>query len=176
MRLRFSATTVVLFGALLLLFAQVHSAAVAAGETPAAAVPESVEERRLLYALSQERARLQAEYQQRVQQLDLREIELKTLAGEVEKKLTELKKLRQSVQQLLAEKSTVEAKRVKGLSKMYAKMAPAQAANLLTGLDQELAVAILAGMAPKSGAKIMNSLPVETATTLSVAYSSLEKQ
>ncbi len=175
MGLRFSATTVVLFGALLLLAGQVYSVAAAAGETPGAPVPESVEERRLLYAMDQERLRLQAEHQQRVQQLDLREIELKTLAGEVEKKLSELKKLRQSVQQLLAEKSTVEAKRLKGLSKMYAKMAPAQAANLLTSLDQDLAVAILAGMDPKSGAKIMNTLPVETATTLSVAYSSLEK-
>ncbi|MCF6289648.1 MAG: hypothetical protein L3J03_01380 [Desulfobacterales bacterium] len=176
MRLRFPATTAMLFGALLLLPALIHSVAVAARETPAAAVPESVEERRLLYDMGREQARLQAEYQQRLQQLDLREIELKTLAGEVEKKLNELKKLRESVQQLLAVKNAVEARRIKGLSKMYAKMAPAQAANLLTGLEQDLAVAILAGMAPKSGAKILDSMPVKIATTLSVAYSSLEKQ
>ena len=54
----------------------------------------SVEERRLLYNLQEERARLQAEYHQKEEKLRLKEIELKTLSSEVDKKLKELKDLR----------------------------------------------------------------------------------
>ena len=141
--------------------------------TPATA-PDTVEERRLLYTLSQERARLQADYQQRNKQLDEREINLKTLATEVDKKLAELEKLQSRLAELLKQKDAEEAKRLKGLSRMYEKMDAAQAAKLLADLDQQLAVDILSGMQPKAGAKILNNLPPETATRLSVVYSKLD--
>ena len=144
-----------------------------AGDVPAIATPGTVEERRLVYNLDQERTRLQEEYQKRLQQLDQREIELKTLSQEVEKKLTELQKLRESMQQLLAAKSAAEAKRVKELSMIYAKMSPAQAALLLPDLEQKLAVAILEGLSPKASAKIMDNLSPKDATRLSTAYSTL---
>lgn len=144
-----------------------------AGDVPAIAAPGTVEERRLVYNLDQERSRLQEEYQERRQQLDQREIELKTLSQEVEKKLTELQKLRGTLQQLLAAKSAAEAKRIKDLSMIYAKMSPAQSAQLLAELDQDLAVAILEGISAKANAKIMDSLPAQDATRLSAAYSTL---
>ena len=159
----------------LVLLTPVRLAWVFAGEGGAPGSPESVEERRLLYSLNQERIRLRTEYQERTQQLDRREIELKTLAGEVDKKLMEMQKLREIVQKLLTEKNTAEIKRVKRLSRMYAKMKPAKAARLLVDLEQDLAVAILTGMAPKSGAKIMNNMPAGTVVNLSLVYSSLEK-
>lgn len=147
-----------------------------AGTVPAIAATGSVEERRLSVNLEQERAKLQAEFQQRSQQLDQREIELKTLAEEVEKKITELQKMRESLQQLVVEKNAAETKRIKELSMIYAKMSPAQSAVLLAELDQQLAVAILAGLSPKVSAKIMDNLPTPTATRLSVAYSTLAER
>lgn len=148
---------------------------VLAGEDPGQKSPESVEERRLLYTIKQERTRLRTEYRKREQQLDMREIELKTLAGEVDKKIKELQEVRKDVQGLLAEKDATESKRVKKLSRMYAKMKPAKAADLLAKLEQDLAIGILTGMAPKSGAKIMNNLPPGKATSLSQKYSSLSR-
>lgn len=147
-----------------------------AGDTPAIAPPGTVEERRLVYNLDLERTRLQGEYQQRAQQLDQREIELKTLSQEVEKKLTELQKLRESLQQLLAEKNAVEVKRIKDLSMIYTKMSPAQSALLLAELDQKLAVSILEGISAKASAKIMDNLPAKDATRLSTAYSTLAER
>jgi len=144
-----------------------------AGDVPAIAAPGTVEERRLVYNLDQERTRLQAEYQQKTQQLDQREIELKTLSQEVEKKLTELQKLRESLQQMVAAKNAIEAKRIKELSMIYSKMSPSQYAQLLADMDQKLAVAILEGISPKASAKIMDNLPAKDATRLSAAYSSL---
>lgn len=177
MRSGFQALCAAIFALGLTFLAPVSLDGVRAGERPpASGKPDSVEERRLLYSLGEERSRLQAEYRRRSEALDLREIELKTLAGEVDKQIKELQKLREEVQQLLAEKDSLEAKRVKGLSRMYEKMNPAQTARLLTGLDQELAVAILAGMAPKSGAKVMDNLPAGKAAALSLAYSSLERR
>lgn len=164
---------VVVLGLGLLWLSPVRLDRVFAGASPAIAAPGTVEERRLFVNLEQERAKLQAEFQQRSEQLDQREIELKTLAEEVEKKITELQKTRESLQQLLVEKNAAEVKRVKELSMIYAKMSPAQAALLLAELDQKLAVAILAGLSPKASAKIMDNLPAPTATKLSVAYATL---
>ena len=147
-----------------------------AGDVPAIAPPGTVEERRLVYNLDQERTRLQEEYQKRTQLLDQREIELKTLGQEVEKKLTELQKLRESLQRLLTEKNTAEAKRIKDLSMIYTKMAPTQSAQLLAEMDQKLAVAILEGISPKASAKIMDSLSTKDATRLSTAYSALSER
>jgi len=172
-RLRIFAFVAMVFVLFLLWLSPVRLNRVFAGDAPAIA-QESVEDRRLQFNIGQERARLQAEYQQRALQLDQREIELKTLAEEVEKKITELQKLRESMQQLLAEKNAAEAKRAKELSMIYAKMSPPQAALLLAEIDQELAVAILEGMSPRASAKIMDNLPAQAATRISVAYSSLE--
>ena len=148
------------------------AAASQAGAQPAGEKPTTVEQRRLLYSLQEERERLQSEYRHRAEDLDQQEIALKTLAAEVDKKIAELQKLQEEVQKLLVEKDAVEAKRIKSLSRMYEKMDPAQAAQLLANLDQDLAVGILKGMNPKAGAQIMDNLPAKKAASLSVAFSS----
>jgi len=175
MRSGYLAIIAVVIGVALLIPPPVDHVDVFAGEATAKE-PGSVEERRLLYSLGEERARMQQQYKERVQKLDMREIELKTLAGEVDKKLAELGKLREALQKLMAAKDDAEGKRVKRLSRTYAKMQPTQAARLLTDLEQDLAVKILAGMDPKAGAKILDNLPAETAVSLSRAYSSLENK
>ena len=140
-------------------------------EAPAA----SVEERRLTYAIAQERERLLAEYRLKEETLSLREIELKTLEGEVDKKLAELRELKTELQALVGQKENLQAKRLGDLGKMYEKMDAAQAAELIIELDEGLAVDILARMKSKSVGRILNNIESDKAARLSAAYSSLGK-
>ena len=148
----------------------------AGGEEPdgeAVASIDSVEQRRILFALQQERAQLQEAYAKKEKNLDLKEIELKTLAGEVDKKLTQLQDVRDELRRLLEKKNEVETQRIQALSKMYEKMEPARGAALLAELDQELAVQILSGIKSKMAGQLLGNMPEEKATKLSVAYSTL---
>jgi flagellar motility protein MotE (MotC chaperone) len=129
----------------------------------------SVEERRILDALRQERNELMA----RERLLNAREMELNSLQVEVDKKLNELRRMREEVEELVAQVNEEENARILNLSKMYEKMEPAKAAEVLATLKTELAVKILANMKQKSAGKILNNLDDAKAATLSVAFSKL---
>ncbi len=131
----------------------------------------SVEERRILTELQEERRRLL----DKEEKLALREMELKTLQGEVDKKLDELQRRREELAQMLAQKDEEEVKKARELSKMYEKMDAARAAQVIASLEKELAVAILEGMRAKSAGKILASMEREVAAGLTVSYSSLEE-
>ncbi len=132
----------------------------------------SVEERRLLVALQQERRNLVREREA----LDRKKKELKRLQAEVDKKLDQLKKERLRLEELLAEKDAAELKRIRELSKMYEKMSPEKAARIFTDLDQELAISLLANMKTKAAARILNNMNGEAAARLTTAFSSLDGQ
>jgi flagellar motility protein MotE (MotC chaperone) len=129
----------------------------------------SVEERRLLDALRQERNELMS----RERLLKAREMELNSLQVEVDKKLNELRRMREEVEELVAQKNEEENARILNLSKMYEKMDPAKAAEVLATLKTGLAVNILANMKQKSAGKILNNLDDAKAATLSVAFSKI---
>ncbi|MFP7756401.1 MotE family protein [Thermodesulfobacteriota bacterium B35] len=152
-------------------------------ETPAAGVTggttgtdsekprySSVEERRLLVALQQERQNLVKEREA----LDRKKKELKRLEDEVDKKLDQLKKERLRLEELLAEKNAAEQKRIRDLSKMYEKMSPEKAARIFAELDQELAISLLANMKTKAAARILNNMNGDAAARLTTAFSSLD--
>ncbi len=154
------------------------SAVVPAEEQPPAEAAssmeiDSVEKRRILFSLQEERVKLQDEYEKKEKKLALKEIELKTLEGEVDKKLAQLQTVRDQLSRLLEKKDEVEIQRVSGLSKMYEKMDSAKGAVLLSELDQELAVQILAGMKSKSAGQLLGNMSPDKATQLSTAYSTL---
>jgi flagellar motility protein MotE (MotC chaperone) len=151
----------------LLLAAVVWQAPLGAAEE--ATPPASVEERRLRLSIQEEIARTR----QQSESLRLKEIELKTLELEVDKKLATLKTAREELTQLLAQKSEEESKKVKQLSQMYEKMEPAKAAALLVTLDEKLAIVILGGIKKKTAGKILNEIEREKGASLSKAYSSL---
>ena len=130
----------------------------------------SVEERRILSSLLEEKTKIAAQKKH----LDAREMELKTLQAEVDKKLNELRRMREEVKELFAQKETEEQARILNLSKVYEKMDPAKAARVIATLETELAVDILANMKQKSAGKILNNLEGEKAATLSVAFSTLQ--
>jgi flagellar motility protein MotE (MotC chaperone) len=151
----------------------VGNAPSAGGEDPAPPPIDSLEQRRLLFSLQEERDRLQQEYAKKEEKLAIRELELKTLEGEVDKKLTQLQEARNELSRLLEAKDEVDAKRTQDLGKMYEKMDPAQGAVLLAELEQELAVRILAGMKPKAAGALLSNMPPDQASRLSAAYSTL---
>jgi len=130
----------------------------------------SVEERRLLVALQEERINLKNEREE----LAKKKKTLKRLQEEVDKKLEELKQQRIELEKLLAEKDVQELQRIRELSKMYEKMGADKAARVFGTLEQDLAVAILAKMKTKSAAKILNNMDREKAAALTTAFSTLE--
>ncbi len=151
----------------LLLSASVWQAPLGAAEQ--AAHPASVEERRLQLSIQEEIAKTR----QQAESLRLKEIELKTLELEVDKKLDALKVAREELTQLLAQKDEEESKKIRQLSKIYEKMESAKAAALLVSLDEKLAIGILAGIKKKTAGKILNEIEREKGASLSKAYTSL---
>ncbi|PLX91395.1 MAG: hypothetical protein C0620_11325 [Desulfuromonas sp.] len=131
----------------------------------------SVEERRLIVQLNEQKER----NEQQIKQIEQEKIELNLLRGEVDKKLEELNVLRREIQQLLAEKDARELEKVAQLSQMYNKMDPAQAAQIIRQLDRELAIGILGGMKAKIAGKVLANIGGEDAATLSAAYATLKE-
>lgn len=138
---------------------------------------DSVEERRIVHSILEERANLQIERED----IAMRKKELKTLEDGVDKKLTEiddklgeLRKLQNRIELLLGDKSTIENKRIQELAGIYQKMEPAKAAQAITGLEEQLAADLLANMKVKSAAKILDQISKQKATELSTAFSTLQ--
>lgn len=129
----------------------------------------SVEERRLKASIRQELLRLR----QKEELLSAREMELKTLSREVDKKIEELKNARIEVNALLEKKNEQEIQKAQALSKMYEKMEPERAAELLATLEKNLAISILDGMRAKSAGKVLNNMDPAKAAILSTSYSNL---
>ncbi len=130
----------------------------------------SVEERRLLLALQQERQNLAKEREILTNQKK----DLKRLEAEVDKKLDQLQATRLQIEQLLAEKNDAELKRVRDLSKMYGKMSPDKAARIFSTLELKLAISILENMKTKAAAKILNNMDRDKAAKLTTAFSTLD--
>ena len=130
---------------------------------------QSVEERRILISLEEEYEKLEV----READLDGRELQLKTLEGEVDKKLAAMQTLRDELVKLLDRKQVEEARRVGELSKIYEKMEPRKAAALIKELNQQLAIDLLIGIKKKTAGQILNNLDAETATALSRAFTEI---
>lgn len=129
----------------------------------------SVEERRILVSIEDEYDKLD-EIEEKI---DAREMELKTLEAEVDKKLAAMQTLRNELVGLLDRKEETEGERIGELSKIYEKMNPQKAAVLIKALDYQLAVDLLLGIKKKTAGKILDSLDAETATELSKAFTEI---
>jgi len=140
--------------------------------SPPDAPASTVEERRIRSSIQQEVVRLK----QKEKKLEMKEMELKTLSREVDKKLAEMEKARIALTELLQEKRGLENEKAQALSKVYEKMEPAKAAQLLTSLDKDLAVTIIEGMNSKKAGKVLNNMDPKIAASLSKSYASLEER
>ena len=129
----------------------------------------SVEERRILVSIEDEYAKLA----ERKAKIDSREMQLKTLQAEVDKKLAAMQQLRDQLVGLLDRKEAAEGERVGELSRIYEKMSPQKAALLIRDLDHQLAVDLLLGIKKKTAGKILDNLDAETAIELSKAFTEI---
>ncbi|MGE4543828.1 MAG: MotE family protein [Pedobacter sp.] len=131
----------------------------------------SVTERRIEAAIQTELQKIRI----RDKALEKQEMELKTLQSEVDKKLTELNKVRNEVSRLLERKTEQESVKVKTLSKIYEKMEPANAAAIIADLDLELSVEILQNMKVKAAGRVLDNLDAKTAAKLSSSFPALAR-
>ncbi len=129
----------------------------------------SVEERRVLVSIEDEYAKLG----ERETKIDSREMQLKTLEAEVDKKLAAMQQLRNELVKLLDRKEDTEGERIGELSKIYEKMNPQKAAVLIQSLDHQLAVDLLLGIKKKTAGKILDNIDAITATELSKAFTEI---
>lgn len=129
----------------------------------------SVEERRILVSIEDEYAKIS----ERESKIDTREMQLKTLEAEVDKKLATMQQLRNELVKLLDRKDKTEGERIGELSKIYEKMSPQKAAVLIKALDYQLAVDLLLGIKKKTAGKILDNLDADTATELSKAFTEI---
>jgi flagellar motility protein MotE (MotC chaperone) len=133
---------------------------------------DSVQERRILVSLKQERQELQ----RKKDRIARREKELKVLRQEVEKKLQQLRQWRGDLEDLLARKEKKERKRVQKLSRIYQRMDPVKAAAALGSVKQDLAVGIISQMRSGTAAEVLDNMDKEQAAALSTDLSRLEQQ
>lgn len=138
---------------------------------PAATPQSSVTERRIEAAIQTELQKIRL----RDKALEKQEMELKTLQAEVDKKLTELNKVRKEVSRLLERKTVQESVKVKTLSKIYEKMEPSNAAAIIADLDLELSVEILQNMKVKAAGRVLDNLDAKTAAKLSSSFPALAR-
>ncbi|SDZ74164.1 Flagellar motility protein MotE, a chaperone for MotC folding [Desulfuromusa kysingii] len=129
----------------------------------------SVEERRILVSIEDEYAKLDVQESK----IKTREMQLKTLEAEVDKKIAAMQQLRNELVILLDRKEETEGERIAELSKIYEKMNPQKAATLIKELDDQLAVDLLLGIKKKTAGKILDNLDAETATELSKAFTEI---
>ena len=129
----------------------------------------SVEERRILVSIEQGYDKLA----EREAELDSREMQLKTLQDEVDKKLAAMQKLRKELVKLLNRKQEEEGRRVSELSGIYEKMEPMKAARLIRDLDKQLAIELLLGVKKKVAGEILNNLDPEFAISLTKAFAEI---
>ncbi len=123
----------------------------------------------LFEALRIERRKLE----ERAKEITIREKRLKLLEQQVERRLTALLELENSLDEKLKKIQVIESERFKLLVKAYSEMRPSKAAGLLVNMDPEMAVKILSAMKSDQVARILAAMPPEKAAALAEALSGI---
>ncbi len=92
----------------------------------------------------------------------------------VDDKLAELKRAEASIKKLLDEADVLKDARIKRQVDTYMAMKPKQAAEVLSNMDQELAVKILTGMKPKVAGEIMTFVKTDKAAKMTEAMTRVQ--
>lgn len=107
---------------------------------------------------------------QREKELNELEEELQKQKSEIEARIKHLEDLRAQITTVLKDRVEVDQEKVMKLVETYSNMKPKQAAEILAGVDEDLAVEVLGKMKKKNAAEIMNLLEPAKARTLSEKY------
>ncbi len=104
--------------------------------------------------------------------LKKKELKLSQKEEIVDKKLREISQKEKTIKEMLVKNETVleETKELKmnKIAQTFAKMKPASAANILTGMEATEAVAILQSLKPKTVGKILTKMGTKKASELTL--------
>lgn len=126
---------------------------------------------------SPEEVALFTKLEARKQKLDAKEAELNKLEEELqkqkealEKRLAGLEEVRDKIATKLEDKVKTDQQKVDTLVAVYSNMKPVQAAKIVEGLNEDLAVEVLGKMKNKSAAEILNLMDAEKAKKISERF------
>jgi flagellar motility protein MotE (MotC chaperone) len=120
---------------------------------------------------------------ERKNELDRKEVSLNELEAElhkqrleIEERIKQLEQLRGSLAGMLQDKVEVDDEKVGKLVEFYSNMKPKQAADIISTVNEDLAVEILGRMKKKNAAEILNLLPPKKAQMFSERYAGYTKK
>lgn len=103
------------------------------------------------------------------------EEDLQNQKVEIEKQLKELEKMRREISSVLDKKVKADQSSVDKLVGMYSGMKPQNAANILTQINEELAIKVLGKMKKPNAAAILNFMEPKKAQELSERFAGLKQ-
>jgi flagellar motility protein MotE (MotC chaperone) len=107
--------------------------------------------------------------------LDEREAALVELEGKVSSEMARLETLRAEILQLLTGQRSALKQRVKKLSRMVDQMKVKDAAELLSGIDEGVALQVLQTIKPKQAGKVLGAMPTAKSQKLADKLAELPK-
>ncbi len=110
----------------------------------------------------------------REDELAAKERALAAMEKTIDDKLAELKRSEASLKALLDQADVLKDARIKRQVDTYMAMKPKQAAEVLSNMDQDLAVKILTGMKPKVAGEIMTYVKTPKAAKLTEAMTAVQ--
>ncbi len=112
--------------------------------------------------------------QQKQEELNRREQDMSRLNQEIDQKIQHLEELEKRVQAMLKEADGVQDKKMRHLVDVYSNMKARQAADVLSTLDETIAVQILAGMRGRQAGEILTFVKADKAARLSEALTRMQ--
>jgi flagellar motility protein MotE (MotC chaperone) len=120
-------------------------------------------------------ARRRGELDKREQALSAREALLTAAEQEVDRKITELNKLRSDLEALLGKQEKMEEERIASLVKIYENMKPKEAAEIFNTLDMDILLAVVSRMSERKTSPILASMNTDRARLLTIKLAEMRK-
>ena len=106
------------------------------------------------------------ELETREKELTSKEQQLKTLEENIQKDLQKIEQALKESKEQFGEREKIIKKNVDSLIKVYSTMKPAEAANLIAAINEDLALRIISGMKSKVAGQVLSQLDVKVAKAI----------
>ncbi len=124
---------------------------------------EIVQNLQLLKELKEREAKINAQEEE----LKQKEAKINSLQQSLDKRIENMQKLRKQLEDLVKLRADLSEKNIRQLVKVYENMKPADAAQVLANVEQELAIQVLLRMKGKKAGKILGAMKPKVAIALS---------
>ncbi len=124
---------------------------------------EIVQNLQLLKELKEREEKINAQEEE----LKQKEARISSLQESLDKRIEEMKSLRLQLEELIKLRADLSEKNIRQLVKVYENMKPAEAAQVISNVDRELAIQVLLRMKGKKAGKILGAMKPKTAILLS---------